>query len=135
MKKNISVIVAIFIICSLVFLKLTTPDKIKTDNIVAKSNVNNVQSGEVLVIMGVNEYTPVNLIIKKGTTVKFENYSGLKRWPASDLHPAHEAYSAFDPKMPIMDGDSWTFVFDQVGEWGYHDHLAPYILGIIKVVE
>lgn len=94
-----------------------------------------ILSGEVEMLMGEDEYTPGSLRIRKGTKVTFKNASESLRWPASDLHPSHGVYSEFDPKEFVKQGESWSFTFDKAGEWGYHDHLAPYITGTITVVE
>ncbi len=92
-------------------------------------------NGDATVNIGNDNYTPDNFQIKKGSKVTFVNNSDTLRWPASDLHPSHLIYPEFDPKQPIAKGGSWTFEFDKVGEWGFHDHLAPYITGTIKVVD
>ncbi|HET7098647.1 MAG TPA: cupredoxin domain-containing protein [Patescibacteria group bacterium] len=92
-------------------------------------------SGDATISMGTDSYSPQNLKIKKGSKVTFLNSSDSLKWPASDLHPSHLIYSEFDPKEPIKTGESWTFQFDKVGEWGYHDHLSPYITGTITVVD
>jgi plastocyanin len=94
-----------------------------------------VLSGEVEMLIGEDEYTPGNIKITKGTKVTFKNGSESLRWPASDLHPSHGVYSEFDPKAFVKPGESWSFTFDKAGEWGYHDHLAPYITGTITVIE
>lgn len=91
--------------------------------------------GDAIIKMGTDSYEPQNFTIKKGTTVTFVNEADSLRWPASDLHPSHLIYSEFDPKEPVAKGSSWQFTFNQVGEWGYHDHLAPYITGMITVTE
>ncbi len=89
--------------------------------------------GDVTIKMGNDEYSPQNISIKKGAKITFVNNSDSLRWPASDLHPSHLIYSEFDSKQPVEKGGSWTLQFDKTGEWGYHDHLAPYITGMIKV--
>jgi plastocyanin len=91
--------------------------------------------GDATIKMGNDTYVPQNFNIKKGAKVTFVNNSDGLRWPASDLHPSHLIYPEFDKKQPVAKGESWTFQFDKVGEWGYHDHLAPYITGTIKVAE
>ena len=91
--------------------------------------------GDAVIKMGEDTYSPQDIQIKKGAKVTFVNESGVPRWPASDLHPSHLVFSDFDPKEPVANGTSWSFTFDKAGEWGYHDHLAPYITGVIKVIE
>ena len=98
------------------------------------ANPTEVLSGEVIVEMGEDDYTPNEFTITKGTTVTFVNTDDAPRWPASDLHPSHGIYPEFDPNEPVPSGESWSFVFNEVGEWTMHDHLAPYITGTITVV-
>lgn len=92
-------------------------------------------SDGAVVKMGEDTYEPQDFKVKKGTKIKFQNTSGALRWPASDLHPSHLVYPEFDSKEPVGKDGSWEFVFDQTGEWTYHDHLAPYITGIVIVTE
>jgi len=92
-----------------------------------------LQAGNVVVEMYRDEYKPSQVKIQQGTTITFVNKSDVARWPASDLHPSHGIYPEFDPKRPIAPGEEWNFVFDKVGEWTMHDHLAPYITGRVIV--
>jgi plastocyanin len=78
-------------------------------------------------------YSPANITIKTGDTVNFVNSSNDYIWPASDNHPSHTKYAAFDPKAPVAAGQSWSFTFTQSGAWGYHDHIRPSENGTITV--
>ena len=80
-------------------------------------------------------YVPQNITITVGETVTFRSEMGEPFWPASNLHPSHTVYSDFDPRQPVQPNDSWSFTFTKVGEWEYHDHLAPYHTGVITVIE
>src|SRR6185503_5181523 len=55
--------------------------------------------------------------------VTFISNTGQPFWPASDPHPTHQIYPEFDPKQPIQPGKSWSFTFNRVVNWGYHNHL------------
>ena len=92
-------------------------------------------SGEQIVIMKEDIFEPEILTIKKCTKVIFKNQDKAARWPASNLHPTHGIYPEFDPLEPIETGKDWSFVFDKVGSWKYHDHLLPAIRGVIIVSE
>lgn len=92
-------------------------------------------SGEMTVIMKDEDYEPLDLQIKKCTKVTFTNAAKEARWPASNIHPTHGIYPEFDPKEPVEQGGEWSFVFDKVGSWRYHDHLVPSIHGKIEVLE
>lgn len=87
----------------------------------------------VTMLMHADVFEPVDLTIKQGTKVVFKNVDTDGHWPASDIHPTHGIYPEFDPKQPVNPGDSWSFVFDKVGRWRYHDHLVPSTRGVITV--
>lgn len=79
-------------------------------------------------------YSPANLTIKKGDTVKFINNSNKSMWPASDDHPAHDEYAEFDSRSGISQGGSYSFTFSRAGSWGYHDHNKPGCTGTVAVL-
>ncbi len=70
-----------------------------------------------------------------GETVVFENLDDEGHWPASDDHPTHEKYPAFDPKKPVQPGTSWSVTLDKPGGWEYHDHMNPTLTGKVVVAE
>ncbi len=90
---------------------------------------------EIIITLDEEGFSPRDIIILKGSVVKFVTTRGKPFWPASDLHPTHTIYPEFDPKEPVMPEDSWNFRFERVGAWKYHDHLAPYYTGTITVRE
>src|SRR5690606_8441132 len=68
-----------------------------------------VLDGEVPIVLTNNGFVPSEVAIKKGTTVTFSTDPGRPFSPASNLHPNHEEYPAFDPKEPIPPGETWSF--------------------------
>ncbi len=100
-------------------------------------------SEELTITFTKNGYLPASSVIKKGTNVTFKNESGMDMWPASAMHPTHRMYpttggclgSTFDACERVSDGESWSFTFDEVGVWKYHDHLSPTMFGMIMVEE
>lgn len=80
-------------------------------------------------------FRPSAISIKKGATVTFTTSRGKPFWPASDLHPTHTIYAAFDPKEPVQPDTNWSFKFEKAGEWKFHDHLFPYYRGTIRVTD
>jgi plastocyanin len=97
--------------------------------------------GGVLVTFDGFQFKPDPIKIKKGTTVIWKNNSKDGMWPASDPHPVHTDYpttggcigSTFDPCTEIAPGGTWSFVFDEVGTWGYHDHVKVRVFGTVVV--
>ncbi len=90
---------------------------------------------EHAVILSEEGYNPSEFTIGLGDTVVFSADSSYGRpfWPASNIHPTHSVYAAFDPLEPVEPTATWSFTFDQEGEWRFHDHLAPYHTGTITV--
>lgn len=78
-------------------------------------------------------FVPQSVHIKKGDTIRFVNETGTPFWPASNSHPSHGTYSEFDPQKPIPADGSWSFTFNRVGSWGFHDHMAAGVQGTIVV--
>lgn len=88
-------------------------------------------------------FAPATLEVKKGKVVTFKNLSSVDVWPASGPHPKHTGYpqkggcfdSAFDACRGLKRNESWSFQFDIVGAWNYHDHLNPGNKGVVKVLQ
>ncbi|MBS3079925.1 hypothetical protein J4221_00475 [Candidatus Pacearchaeota archaeon] len=93
-----------------------------------------------------NGFSPGRLEINKGDTVTFVNNGDENSWPASAVHPSHKVYPGsdiakcgtaaiiFDACDPgLSKGESFSFTFNEVGEWKYHDHLNPSLNGVIVV--
>lgn len=89
---------------------------------------------QAFVVLTEKGFEPSAVSIPVGGTVVFSTSRDFPFWPASDLHPSHGLYAAFDPKLPLAPSETWTFTFEQEGEWGFHDHLRSYYTGIVYVV-
>ncbi len=84
-------------------------------------------------------FSPKNLEINKGDIVLFLNEGSSSSWPASSVHPIHTVYpgsgiskcgtveeeNIFDACKGLANGESYSFTFNEIGTWGYHDHLIP----------
>lgn len=91
--------------------------------------------GNHTLILREDGFSPRELTIGKGDTVTFTTKRSTSFWPASDIHPTHTIYPEFDPRKPIGPQERWSFQFEKVGQWRYHDHLAPYFTGTIIVTD
>ena len=81
-------------------------------------------------------FNPAAITVKKGSTVIFLNEDlGAPHQPASNPHPIHTDYPGFDADEPIPPGGSYSFPFDRVGIWRYHDHLNPSRAGTVIVTD
>jgi plastocyanin len=104
-------------------------------------------TSEVIIKITANGFEPKEVEISKGTKVTWINKQPNPSWPASAVHPTHEVYPGssikkcgtpeqgkiFDACRGLKQGESWSFVFNEVGEWYYHDHLNPSWKGEIVV--
>jgi plastocyanin len=102
---------------------------------------------EVIIKITADGFEPKEVEITKGTKVTWINEQSNPSWPASAVHPTHEVYPGssikkcgtpeqnkiFDACHGLKQGEKWSFVFNEVGEWPYHDHLNPSWKGEIVV--
>ena len=105
------------------------------------------ENKEVTVTYTDSGYSPKTLTVKVGTAVTFKNESSGNMWTASAMHPTHIVYSgtalkdhcpdtantSFDGCRAGPPGSSWSFTFNKVGEWGYHNHVDASMFGKIIV--
>lgn len=88
---------------------------------------------DVSVVLTDQGFEPRDIRISAGTTVTFTTTRHNQFWPASDPHPVHTIYPAFDPRRPLDPSESWSFTFDTAGQWGFHDHVRSYFTGTMYV--
>jgi len=94
-------------------------------------------------------FAPETATIKQGDEVTWNNNSSLDMWPATAMHPTHTVYpgsdiekcgtaeevNIFDACREIAPGSSYSFIFDEIGTWNYHNHLNPTKFGSVVVEE
>lgn len=92
-------------------------------------------------------YSPKEITIKIGDTVKWENQSSHGMWTSSAMHPTHIIYggtsleehcpdvnnTSFDQCASGQPGQSWFFKFDKQGVWRYHNHVQASDFGSVIV--
>ncbi len=86
-------------------------------------------------------YSPATITVKKGQIVTWKNNSSKQMRTASAIHPIHSVYpttggclgSTFDACTGISSGGTWSFKFDIVGTWKYHNHMNSSHTGTIVV--
>jgi len=88
---------------------------------------------EVTIEIREEGFTPERLRIDRGTRITFITKRDRQFWPASNPHPSHSFYYGFDPREPIEPDSSWSFIADEPGVWGYHDHIRSYYAGTLYV--
>lgn len=94
-------------------------------------------------------FSPLEVSIKVGDTVRFVNNSGSGMWVGADEHPTHTDYDgtskndhcvdgtptggAFDMCRQIPSGESWSFTFTKAGTFDYHNHARAQHGGSVTV--
>ena len=91
-------------------------------------------------------FSPDTVTIAKGGTVTFTDTAGATMWVASGMHPVHSGYDSTTlsahcaagyagaaPFDQCKAGASYSFTFDKVGSWGFHDHKNSSAFGKIIV--
>ncbi|MCL4338367.1 hypothetical protein M1271_01625 [Patescibacteria group bacterium] len=116
---------------------------IKNENVVASSSAAGSSSaserGQSMVKESVdytdNGFVPNIINIKIGTSVTWINKTGSLMWVASNPHPVHTDLPGFDQLSSIGKDGTYTYTFEKVGNWGYHNHMLPSDTGVVKVTQ
>lgn len=91
-------------------------------------------------------FSPATLTVKKGTTVTFINQTSDTMWIGADEHPTHTEYdgTARSEHCPNTSGtafdqcgvgNTYSFTFNKVGTWEYHNHTDASQHGTVVVTE
>ena len=152
-KAIIAILLLVAVVGGIFLFSAVSKNPIKTAGVVNNPDENSQQTvgtGERNVIeITSSGFTPGTLTISKGETVTFINKDTEEHWPASASHPTHTVYpgsdiekcfdgktdksTLFDSCGGLSEGESWSFTFNEVGSWGYHDHLDANLHGKVIV--
>ena len=126
-----------------------SPSQNQTENIEAETGTGAEVSleGDMIddiIVTYTNEgFEPSTVTINRSQTVRFVNQSSRGMWVGSDQHPTHTQYpekseadclgSSFDTCKSLPANESWSFTFNSVGSWGFHNHVQAAHKGTIVV--
>ena len=134
-KKNLSTILVVLILISLLglIILIVSNDPNRSKQLLTDRNT----STELAIIeITKNGFVPNTLQIKKNTTVTWRNIDSNSHQPAADPFRTQESNTNLVALEALEENDSFSFTFDEVGEFGYHDNLNPDILkGKVIVTE
>ena len=141
---SIAIIIAIVLIILGIslFSKKNTPDDSAGENLGSPQEdlvVEIPKLTEHIVEINLQGFVPKDLEIKKGDKVTWVNKLVTESRPAGDFHPTHTNYpgssiimcgtaeekNTFDSCKGLKKEETYSFVFNEVGAWGYHNHLQP----------
>lgn len=78
-------------------------------------------------------FSPTNLRIHAGDTVRFKNESFFSIRVISDFNPISKQVPLFDSVGDIPQGSYFSYTFSEKGIFGYHNEKKPEELGTIIV--
>lgn len=78
-------------------------------------------------------FSPTNLRIHSGDTVRLKNESFFGVRIVSDPHPAHNQLPGLDSVGDIPQGSYFSYTFSEKGIFGYHNEKNPEEAGTIIV--
>ncbi len=85
------------------------------------------------VYYGLGVFSPTNIRIHVGDSVKFQNDSNIPIRIVSDRASGVPELEGFDSISDIPPGDSFTFAFTKAGTFGYHNGRNPSEEGTVIV--
>ncbi len=151
MKRGFVTIFVIVAIVIVVGILIVVNSVRKVDSEIGENNVKvgskNIEPQTFTVLITDEGYSPQTLNIDVGNKVIWRHEGAQQNWPASASHPTHKVYPnsgiekcgtedediIFDACHGLVNGDEWSFTFDEAGSWNYHDHLHPNLWGKIIV--
>ena len=91
------------------------------------------EAEEVTISMTSSGFEPSTVTVAAGTKVTFVNNDSVEHWPASAFHPSHLELPGFDALEGVAPGASYSFTFEETGNWKLNDHLIPSMFGSVVV--
>lgn len=96
-------------------------------------------------------FSPKNITVKAGDTVRFVNSSSHGMWVASSQHPTHTQYDGtstsqhcasgantsdvFDECAAVDPGTVYSFTFTKAGTFTFHNHVRASDTGSVSVTK
>ncbi|MEX0920587.1 MAG: cupredoxin domain-containing protein [Candidatus Pacearchaeota archaeon] len=138
-KMIVGIVIGLIIIAGISLTLFLGPGENATGETVENIGQEAIQNPEetegVVIEMSSDSFSPSEITISQGDSVTFVNVGTRSHWPASDAHPVHDIYPQFDSRKGISPGESWSFTFERLGTWEYHDHRNPGLKGTIKITD
>lgn len=136
-RKLLLPLIAMLLLVALVVIIAVKKDSTQPNNQPSTTGVVPEESdGEqrtITVAITRDGFVPATVTIPKGTKVIWTNNDDKPHLVASDPHPVHDGLEGLNTKTDIAPNASYSFTFDQVGEYTYHDHLNPNMNGVVIV--
>jgi len=118
-----------------VVMTATTTEVRLTENQPSLSSVARDTTGTTVVTYSDKGFSPFIVEIEAGESIKFVNESNDALWLTANGHPtaADQFYPEFDSGKSLKRDESYSFVFNNKGVWGYKNLNNEEHLGTIVV--
>ena len=150
-KIVIAIILLAVIVGGVFLFSAVSKNPVKTAGVINNpdENLQETPFSEDIVEITSSGFAPATLEISKRSAITWINKDVEEHWPASAIHPTHDVYpgssiekcgtseekNIFDACHGLATGEIWSFTFNEVGSWNYHDHLVNGRFGKIIVTE
>lgn len=127
------VVLLVGIITAVVLLKDDAkPASTKTSS----ANQATVEPVAAVVSIQAGGFSPATITVKKGQMVTWKNLDKVQHQVSADPYPTNASLPELGRGEVLEPGDEFSFYYDSVGTFSYHDNLNPYTFkGVIVVVE
>lgn len=122
--------IVVIVVGSVYVTRKTNPNQPQNQ----QSALPSTQPETLTITINENGYVPNEVTVKKGTRVIWANQGNSVATVNSADHPDHTLHS-FINLGEVAPGRTVQTVFDQVGSFGYHNHLNPEQFGTVTVEE
>lgn len=118
----------IFIVFAVVIAVISVISYSPTKKYIAK-----VTTPQTKVLITNTGFVPSTLVIKKGTTVVWENQTASPQVLGANPFPTHTSLSSLYTQSPIAPKATYKFTFQKQGSWEYSNYNSPTSGGSIIV--
>jgi plastocyanin len=151
MNKTLIAIVGIIIVGAVIFYAFKTPKETvapvvsPSPSVSVEVTATTTGPQTVTVIYSNTGFSPKEVTVNVGDTVKFINDSTASMWVGADEHPTHKLYDGtdlkthcaegYEPKAfdQCMRGVEYSYTFTKAGTWKYHNHSKSADVGTVIV--
>lgn len=134
-NKRLYLVVAIVAVVFLLIVGFILYNRVfKADNAAPQNTSNVPLPTEVTVELTENGFEPSEVTVKKGSAVRWVNTTGEDGTVNSADHPNHQKYRPLNLGVFAPD-QTLVLIFNDVGEYEYHNHFSPENTGKVIVEE
>ena len=125
------VVLVLVILGSFILVKFTT-QPLSLPKIESKKETVVPEKKRVEILYDGVTFNPKSVSLNLGDSISVKNKSTAAMEIAMGKHPSHQELKGFEEKV-VKRGEDYTFTIEEKGQFEFHDHLKPKVLGVITV--